>query len=89
MSTRRKRQFFQPIGSTPDPTDETARLEVCLINSGRSGESPVIYLTKYHSREIGERSVGIHPPIAQDIAAMLRDAASRARDAEVEERATC
>lgn len=84
MSTRRIRRSFLPIGSMPCPLDGTTRFEVCLVKSAHLDESLVIYLTKYHGREVGERSVGIHPAIANDIAAMLRAAASMARQVEVE-----
>ena len=80
MSTRHIRHGYYPIGSTPDPADPTARLEVCVFDSGGADESPVIYLSKYRGREVGERSVGLHPAIADDIAAMLRAAVSMARE---------
>lgn len=69
-----KRSSYHPIGSTPDPADPTARLEVCLVDSHRPGEPSVIYLTKYRGCQAGERSVGLHPDVANDIAAMLRAA---------------
>ncbi|HEV8552522.1 MAG TPA: hypothetical protein VGR65_03920 [Casimicrobiaceae bacterium] len=34
----------------------------------------MIYLTKYRGCQAGERSVGLHPDVANDIAAMLRAA---------------
>jgi hypothetical protein len=39
----------------------------------------MIYLTKYRGQQVGERSVGLHPDIANNVAAMLRAAASMAR----------
>ena len=67
------------IGSILDPEDQTSRLEVCLVVSHRAGEPDVVYLTKYRGQQVGERSVGLHPDIADDVAAMLRAAASLAR----------
>ena len=69
----------QVIGSILDPVDPTSRLEVCLVVSHRAEEPDVVYLTKYRGQQVGERSVGLHPDIADDVAAMLRDAASRWR----------
>jgi catechol 2,3-dioxygenase-like lactoylglutathione lyase family enzyme len=69
----------KPIESTVDPTDPTSRSEVCLVVSDRPLEPAVIFVTKYCGREVGERSVGQHPDIADEFAAMLRAAASLAR----------
>jgi len=66
----------KPIESTVDPTDPTSRSEVCLAVSDRPLEPAVIFVTKYCGREVGERSVGQHPDIADDVAAVLRDAAA-------------
>jgi len=79
MFTRGRRPFFELIGSTPDPTDRTARVEVCLTSSHRSDKSAVIFVTKYCGREVGERSIGLHPDLADEVAAWLRDAAARCR----------
>jgi hypothetical protein len=67
------------IGSMLDPADPTSRPEVCLVVSHRPLEPDVIYLTKYRGQQVGERSVGLHPDIADDVAAMLRDAAAMCR----------
>ena len=64
------------IGSTLDPADPASRLEVCIVGSHGPRDSELIYLTKYRGQQVGERSVGLHPDIADDIAAMLRDAAA-------------
>ena len=79
MSTRGNHSMFRLIGSTPDPADRTARVEVCLMGSRRPDEPPVIFVTKYRGCEMGERSVGVHPDIADDVAAWLRDAAAMCR----------
>ena len=79
MGTMGTRTTYHPIGSTLDPADPTSRLEVCLVVSRRPLEPDMIYLTKYRGQQVGERSVGLHPDIADDVAAMLRDAASRWR----------
>jgi hypothetical protein len=80
------RPTYHPIGSTLDPGDPTARLEVCVVTSHRQGKPPVIYVTKYCGHTVGERSVGLHPDVALDIAAMLRAAVSMCRDEQLEHR---
>jgi len=67
---------YHPIGSSLDPTDPTARLEVCLVVPYRPLEPALIYVTKYCGHQVGERSVGLHPSVANDVAAMLRAAAA-------------
>jgi hypothetical protein len=68
--------IFHPIGSVLDPADPSTRVEVCLVTSSRTNEPAVIFVTKYSGHEVGERSVGLHPDIVEDVAAMLRDAAA-------------
>jgi hypothetical protein len=76
------RPTYHPIGSIRDPADPTARLEVCLVRPHRLMETPIIYLTKYCGQQVGERSVGLHPDIANDVARMLRAAAALSRGAD-------
>ena len=79
MFTMGTRTTYHPIGSVLDPADPTARVEVCLVHPHRPSESPIVYVTKYQGRAVGERSVGLSAEIADEIAAMLRIAATMGR----------
>lgn len=81
MFTRCMGSSFRLIGSVPDPLDRTARIEVCLVGSHRGHQPTVIFVTKYSGCEVEERSVGLHPDMAEEVAAMLREAVTACRAA--------
>jgi hypothetical protein len=45
-------------------------VEVRLMYPHHPSEPPIIYVTKYHGREVGEHSVGLYADIADKIAAI-------------------
>ncbi|TMH27562.1 MAG: hypothetical protein E6H66_23185 [Betaproteobacteria bacterium] len=73
---------FDFIGQVVEPDDSAlGRVEVWLgrKSTARANDpGPLVYVSKYASGQVGERSFGISPAVARELAALLLQAAAEA-----------
>ncbi len=82
MSTSKRSTAFEFIGQVVEPDDSAlGRVEVAVgrASTARAEDrGTVIYISKYASGQVGERSLGITPTAACELAVLLLRAASEA-----------
>jgi hypothetical protein len=57
--------------------DGQASIEVCVWAAARIQTDGVVYVTKYHGQQVGERTVGMSKEAARAIALLLSEASNR------------
>ena len=70
----RSGRAFEFVGQVLEQDDPgLARVEVCVTreSAARQDAGSVVYVTKYRGAQVGERSLGVSPGAARELAMLL------------------